>query len=138
MALVKLRLTTTVVFSSVMAYLIAASVINWTAVAVLALGGFMVTGAANALNQALEIDYDRLMKRTADRPMAAGRMTMSEGIIAAGFMSMIRHYSFSLIQSLGFFTGDAGLGDVCICIHALEADRTIGSDSGRGCRCPYR
>ena len=88
MALVKLRLTTTVVFSSVMAYLIAASVINWTAVAILALGGFMVTGAANALNQALEIDYDKLMKRTADRPMAAGRMTMSEGIIAAGFMSL--------------------------------------------------
>ena len=89
MALVKMRLTITVVFSSVMAYLIAASTINWIAVSILALGGFMVTGAANALNQALEIEYDKLMKRTADRPMAAGRMTMSEGIIAAGFMSLV-------------------------------------------------
>ena len=53
--LVKLRLSLTVVFSSVMAFLIASNG-NWTwlAVAVLAFGGFLVTGAANALNQVLE------------------------------------------------------------------------------------
>lgn len=88
--LTKFRLNLTVVFSSVMAYLIAANgMINWTVVGMLFLGGFLVTGAANALNQVLEKDYDRLMKRTANRPIASGRMTISEGVMAAGFMSMI-------------------------------------------------
>ncbi len=88
--LVKLRLSSLVVFSSVMAYLIAASgSVVWTEVILLGLGGFLVTGAANALNQVFERDTDQLMKRTADRPLATGRMTVSEGVMAAGFMSLI-------------------------------------------------
>ena len=87
--LVKLRLTLTVVISSILAYLIALEgSIQWVGILTLGLGGFLVTGAANALNQVLEKDFDKLMKRTANRPLAAGRMTMSEGVIAAGFMSM--------------------------------------------------
>lgn len=83
-----MRLSLTVVFSSIMAFLIAADQISWTAVLTLAAGGFLVTGAANALNQVLEKDYDRLMKRTADRPIAAGRMSVSEGVLSAGMMSL--------------------------------------------------
>jgi protoheme IX farnesyltransferase len=86
--LVKMRLSLTVVFSSIMAFLIAADHISWTAVLTLAAGGFLVTGAANALNQVLEKDYDCLMKRTADRPIAAGRMSVSEGVLSAGMMSL--------------------------------------------------
>ena len=87
--LVKLRLSMTVVFSSVMAYLIAVPVINFSDVLILAIGGFLVTGAANALNQVLEKDYDKLMTRTANRPIAAGRMSVSDGVVAAGFMSTV-------------------------------------------------
>lgn len=88
--LVKFRLTFTVVFSSVIAYLIAVSgTIVWLNVVILALGGFFVTAAANTLNQVLEKDYDKLMKRTADRPLAAGRMKTSEAVLFAGFMSLI-------------------------------------------------
>lgn len=87
--LVKLRLSLLVVFSSVMAYLIAASgVINWLEVVLLAVGGFLVTGAANALNQVLERESDQLMSRTANRPLATGRMSVSEGVLSAGFMSL--------------------------------------------------
>ena len=57
--LVKFRLNMTVVFSAVMAFLIASTEeINWIAVLVLALAGFLVTGAANALNQVLARDAD--------------------------------------------------------------------------------
>jgi len=86
--LVKMRLSLTVVFSSIMAFLIAADTISLTALLILAAGGFLVTGAANTLNQVLEKDYDRLMKRTAERPIAAGRMSVSEGVLAAGMMSL--------------------------------------------------
>ena len=88
--LVKFRLTATVVFSSIMAYLIAVEepVRLWPLV-VLTLGGFLTTGAANTLNQVLEKDYDRLMRRTEDRPLAAGRMKTPQAVLAAGFMCLI-------------------------------------------------
>jgi protoheme IX farnesyltransferase len=90
--LIKFRLTLTVVFSSVMAFLIAAPQGGgdglFIPLFVLALGGFLVTGAANALNQVLEKDYDRLMRRTANRPLAADRMRVSEAVMAAGLMSL--------------------------------------------------
>ncbi len=88
--LVKLRLNLTVVFSAVMAYLIASvGSVLWGDVVILALGGFLVTGAANALNQVLEKDFDRQMQRTANRPLAAGRMRVSEAVMAAGLMGLV-------------------------------------------------
>ena len=88
--LVKFKLNLTVVFSAVMAYLIAATgAVNWVAVTILAFGGFFVAGAANALNQVLERDFDKLMKRTADRPIASGRMTVSEGVLTAGLLGIV-------------------------------------------------
>ena len=43
----------------------------------------MVTGSANAINQVVEKDTDALMKRTAGRPIASGRMSTTEGWIFA-------------------------------------------------------
>ena len=87
--LVKLRLSLTVVFSSVMAYLIGVNgAINWLSVFILGLGGFLVTGAANTFNQILEREFDAKMKRTANRPLASTRMQLSEAVIAAGLMTL--------------------------------------------------
>ncbi|MFN4083170.1 MAG: heme o synthase [Bacteroidia bacterium] len=81
--LVKLRLTLLVVFSSVITYLTASvGPINWFEVSMLALGGFLVTGASNGINQVIEKDYDKLMLRTANRPIATNRMSVNEAIIA--------------------------------------------------------
>ncbi len=87
--LVKLRLNLLVVFSAVITYMIAASAISMEVLLLLSFGGFFVTGASNALNQVLERDFDKLMKRTADRPLAASRMTTSEAVLAAGLMSLV-------------------------------------------------
>jgi len=43
--------------------------------------GFVSAGAS-ALNQALERSSDAKMKRTADRPIAAGRISLAQGILA--------------------------------------------------------
>lgn len=108
--LVKLRLSLTVVFSSVMAYLIAAAEpVDWRAIVILATGGFLVTGAANALNQVLEKDFDRLMKRTANRPLASGRMSVSEAVMAAGFMSLIGISLLALFNPWTAFLGTIAL-----------------------------
>lgn len=86
--LVKFRLSLLVVFSACITFMLGASTYPWEALALLGLGGFLVTGAANALNQVLEKDFDKLMKRTANRPLAAGRMEISEAVLAAGLMSV--------------------------------------------------
>lgn len=81
MQLTKPSLTIMVVFSSVISYLLAPKVVqyDWLMIALLFIGGYLVTGSANAMNQTVEKDTDALMKRTASRPVAAGRMSISEG-----------------------------------------------------------
>ena len=108
--LVKLRLNLTVVFSSIMAYLIGASgPIDWMALVVLGAGGFLVTGAANTLNQVLESEFDANMKRTAGRPLAAGRMKSSEAVLAAGLMSMFGISLLALFNPWTAFFGTLAL-----------------------------
>lgn len=87
--LVKFRLTLTVVFSAFMAFLIASEgSIDWVSVLILVSGGFLITGASNTLNQVLEKDFDKLMARTENRPLATGRMNTSEAVLWAGFMTL--------------------------------------------------
>lgn len=79
--LTKLRLASLVVFSAVMGYLLGASQVLWLEMLFLTLGGFLVTAASNTINQIIERDSDKFMKRTQDRPLAAGRMEVPEAII---------------------------------------------------------
>jgi protoheme IX farnesyltransferase len=77
--LMKFTLSFTVVFSSVVSYLLVPGVsFNIVSVLLLFAGGLLVTGSANAINQVTEKDTDALMKRTATRPVAAGRMSPDE------------------------------------------------------------
>ena len=67
--LIKFRLSTTVVFSATAGYLLGATQVNIKELFLLIVGGFLVTGSANGFNQVLEQDYDKLMVRTANRPL---------------------------------------------------------------------
>lgn len=89
-ALVKFRLSATVVLSSVLAYLVAlgGNSFGWWAIFVLTTGGLLTTAAANILNELLEKDYDALMARTANRPLAEGRLSSSDALLIAGFSSI--------------------------------------------------
>jgi heme o synthase len=56
------------------------------------IGITVVTCGSSALNQALERKTDRLMHRTADRPMAAGRISLTHGLVlgfAATFLGSL-------------------------------------------------
>jgi heme o synthase len=46
------------------------------------LGIGLVSAGAGALNEAIERKTDRCMKRTADRPVAAGRFSLTQGVLA--------------------------------------------------------
>src|SRR5207244_2235635 len=78
--LIKFTLSFTVVFSCVICYLLAPNIVgfDWGMIGILFLAGMLVTGSANAINQAVEKDTDAMMKRTAKRPVASGRMSQAE------------------------------------------------------------
>src|SRR6188768_2768401 len=78
--LIKFTLSFMVVFSCVVCYLLAPNIrFDLLSVILLFTAGMLITGSANAINQAVEKDTDALMKRTAGRPVAAGRMSVDEG-----------------------------------------------------------
>lgn len=88
--LMKFTLSFTVVFSSVISYLLVPGIsFDILSVLLLFVGGMLVTGAANAINQIAEKDTDAIMKRTAKRPVASGRMSVDEAatfsVLAAVF-----------------------------------------------------
>ena len=108
--LIKFNLSFMVVFSALISYLLAPKVKEYDLGAMLLffLGGMLVTGSANAINQVVEKDTDALMKRTAKRPVAAGRMSVQEGWVfaiiagAAGIL-ILGHFNF-LTAALSAFS----------------------------------
>jgi protoheme IX farnesyltransferase len=110
-ALVKFRLSATVVLSSVLAYLVAlgAGTFNWWYVIVLTAGGFLTTAAANIINEVLEKDYDRMMTRTKSRPLAEGRISSSDALLMAGFSSIAGITLLALFNPWTAFLGMVSL-----------------------------
>jgi len=81
--LTKFGLSLSVVFSSVEGYLIAADVVNYSILFLLALGGFFMVSASNVFNQIIEKDTDAIMKRTQNRPLPTGRMSVNVALSIA-------------------------------------------------------
>ncbi|TAG99869.1 MAG: protoheme IX farnesyltransferase [Sphingobacteriales bacterium] len=104
-ALVKFSLTTMVVFSAVASYQLAPKIkaYDYKMLLLLFLGGFLVTGSANAINQVVEKDTDAKMKRTAKRPIASGRMSEAEGwvfaIVTGLAGAFILYYWFNFLSA---------------------------------------
>lgn len=111
MALMKLRLSSSVVFSSVIGYLLGASTVRFLDLLVLTLGGIFVTGSANAFNQIIEKVQDSKMSRTAQRPVASGRLSVNEALVVAFILSII---GLGLLYSLNFLTFIFGAASVVL------------------------
>src|SRR5688500_661787 len=108
--LVKFRLSTFVVFSSAVAYCIAAGTnFSFIPFIILVTGGFLVTFSANILNEILEADYDKMMERTSNRPLAAGRWTSSSALVLAGMTSLVGIVLLALLNPLTSFLGTLSL-----------------------------
>jgi len=75
-----MRLSVSVVFSSVAGYFLGAQVVDFVIVLLLSIGGYLLVGASNSFNQVLEIKRDKLMDRTKNRPLPSGRMSVSSAL----------------------------------------------------------
>ena len=103
--LVKLRLSALVVISAIATWLFAGGGMNFQ-FALLVVGGFLITASSNALNQVIERDLDARMDRTKDRPLAAGRMSVTEAVIVAVLFGIV---GLIMLFSINYQSGILGL-----------------------------
>jgi len=85
----KAKLALSVLFSSIAGYFLGAYQIDFYEVFLLAFGGYCMVGASNAYNQVIEKDLDALMKRTKNRPIPAGRMSVNTALAIAIAMTLM-------------------------------------------------
>jgi len=90
LGLMKLRVVELLLVTTVPALFIASEGIPSVSVTFWSLlGGTLAAGGANAFNIVIEADSDRLMKRTANRPIATGQISKKNGLIFSLFISII-------------------------------------------------
>lgn len=120
MEFTKLRLALLVVFSASITYVTALKYyqrdpiydieFDWIAVTWLCIGGLLVTFGSNGFNQIIEKDLDKLMSRTQNRPLPAGRMKISTAWIISISSGLIG--TFVLWYKLNPLTGILGLSSL--------------------------
>jgi protoheme IX farnesyltransferase len=131
--LLKFRLSFTVAFSSALGYLLGLPTPNWGRALLVLLGGLLVTGAANIVNQVFEKDLDKLMRRTEARPLPTGRVSVTEAwvfcvLLAIAGLSLLAYYFNPLTAALsllslilyGFiYTPLKTVSPVCVAVGAI-------------------
>jgi protoheme IX farnesyltransferase len=64
------------------------------------IGGTLAAGASNAFNMIIEVDSDRLMERTAKRPIVSGAVSETQAFIFASALTIISLLIFSIYTTL--------------------------------------
>ncbi len=79
--LLKFRLSFLVAFSCGFGFVLASQQTDWGTLAMVFLGGFLLSGASVIVNQIIEKDLDKLMTRTMNRPLPTLRVSVQEAIV---------------------------------------------------------
>lgn len=98
--LYKLKLTGFVVVSAIMGYFIGGASFNFTEIVLLVIGGFLITCTSNALNQVIEKDHDKLMKRTMTRPLPQNNLSVKEVVWVSSIIGVIGIVMLTLLNPL--------------------------------------
>jgi protoheme IX farnesyltransferase len=98
--LLKFRLAFLIAFSGAMGYSLGTSNISWFKIVLFCIASIGITGAANIINQIIEVDLDRMMKRTQNRPLPSGRVTVEQAIIWAVFLGVSSLFIFVVYFNL--------------------------------------
>lgn len=100
----KHRLSLTVVISAFLSYLLAGDIVL-NEVLLLTGGGFLLTLSSNAFNQVWEREYDKMMKRTQNRPLVKGTLSLTECIVFAIVTGVGGLMLLLMLNKLSFFLG---------------------------------
>ena len=99
-ALMKLRVVELLLVTTLPALFLAAKGVPPLGLTIATLiGGTLAAGSANAFNMVIEADSDKLMKRTAKRPLATGAVSKSEATIFASAIGVISLIVFQVFTT---------------------------------------
>jgi protoheme IX farnesyltransferase len=87
--LTKARLAISVVFSSIVGYLLAADSFDIYTLTLLSIGGYCMVGASNSFNQIIERDIDALMDRTKNRPIPSNKISVNTAFYISVILTII-------------------------------------------------
>ncbi len=107
--LTKHRLSLSVVFSSVAGYFLGAETFNALTLLLLFVGGYAMVGASNAFNQIIEKELDALMKRTKNRPLPSGRMSVNTAWMIAVSLTLLGLTLLYFINPITAFFGGVSI-----------------------------
>ena len=100
-ALMKLRVVELLLVTTLPALFLAANGVPPLGLTVATLiGGTLAAGASNAFNMIIEVDSDRLMERTAKRPIVSGAVSETQAFIFASALTIISLLIFSIYTTL--------------------------------------
>lgn len=98
--LVKARLTTLVLLTTLVGFYMGRGSMNWALMFHTLLGTGLVASGAAALNQLLEREHDAKMRRTADRPLPSGRLQPTTVMLFGGICSVTGLIYLALLVNL--------------------------------------
>ena len=87
--LTKARLAISVVFSSIVGYLLAVDSFDFYTLILLSIGGYCMVGASNSFNQIIERDIDALMDRTKNRPIPSNKISVNTAFYISIILTLI-------------------------------------------------
>ena len=96
--LTKFGLSVSVVISSVAGYLLSVDNIDFKILGLLIFGGYCMVGASNVYNQIIEVEPDKLMERTKNRPLPTNRVSINSAMILAVALTVLGIISLYLIN----------------------------------------
>ena len=108
-ALFKVRLGFFVVMSAILGWFMAVETLDLKSFLLLTIGGYLLTGASNGLNQVIEKRVDGLMERTAERPLPTGRMEPWQAILYSVLAGVIGLGCLFTLNPLSGWLGVAAL-----------------------------
>ncbi len=151
--LLKFRLSLTVAFSSAIGYMLGAHDFSWLGALLVMAGGLLVTGSANIINQIHERELDKLMTRTAKRPLPLGIITPGQawafciplgvaglGLLAFYFNPLTAALSLLSLILYGFiYTPLKTISPICVArlegfVAAIPSAGAWGVEGGSGSR----
>lgn len=124
-ALFKVRLGFFVVMSAILGWFMAVETLDLKSFLLLTIGGYLLTGASNGLNQVIEKRVDGLMERTAERPLPAGRMEPWQAILYSVLAGVIGLGCLFTLNPLSGWLGVAALVSYAFIYTPLKSRSTL-------------
>lgn len=124
-ALFKVRLGFFVVMSAILGWFMAVETLDLNSFLLLTIGGYLLTGASNGLNQVIEKRVDGLMDRTAERPLPAGRMAPWQAILYSVLAGIIGLGCLFTLNPLSGWLGVAALVSYAFIYTPLKSHSTL-------------